>query len=147
VVEALGDAGNRRWQSDAALVLPLGWRIELSGQYHRLEYDHASLAGYSAPPLVESGEGAVYLQLGNGPVTAELDLGAGGSRKTNWNGEIGPWQAALRSYWAVVFPLTPTIDFRLDGEAYRTPFAGDGTMAPAGWSYTSANAGLRLRLP
>ena len=47
----------------------------------------------------------------------------------------------------MVFPLTPTVDFRLDGEAYRTPFASDGTMTPAGWSYTSATAGLRLRLP
>lgn len=93
LIEALNDGTNRRIQGDAAVVLPLSWRVEVSVQYHGLGYERATRAGYSAPRRVDAIESGTYWELGgDGAVSLSLDLGGGVQRLADQCAAVGPWK-------------------------------------------------------
>ena len=145
MVEALGESANRRLQGDGMIVLPIGDVKELSLQYHRLGYQRASLAGYFAPARVETIEGGTYLEFGERVVLA-MDLVAGAQRLATQGAGVGPWRLALRSYAYVALPLGPTTQLRLEGEAYKAPFAPEGAVTAENWRYGSLSLALRWAL-
>ena len=148
LIEALGEDVNRRLQGDAALVLPLGWRGEISAQYHRIGYERASMVGYFAPARAETIEGGTYWELGgDGAVSFSIDLGAGEQRVEEQGAAIGPWKAALRGWARLAVDLSRTIQWRTEAEAYRAPFALAGIATTQDWRYRSLSTGLILRLP
>jgi len=148
LIEALGEDANRRLQGDAALVLPLGWRGEISAQYHRIGYERATSAGYFAPKQAETIEGGTYWELGgDGAVSFSVDLGAGGQRVAEQGAAVGPWKVALRAWAMLAVDLSRTIQWRTEAEAYRAPFASAGVATTRDWRYASVSAGLHLRLP
>jgi len=148
LIEALGEDPNRRLQGDAALVLPLGWRGEISAQYHRLGYAQASTAGYFAPERVETIEAGSYWELGgDGAVSFSVDLGAGGQRVADQGAEVGPWRLALRGWALLAVDLSRTIQWRTEAEAYSAPFAPVGVATASDWRYGSVTTGLLVRVP
>ena len=148
LIEALGEDANRRLLGDAALALPLGWRGEISAQYHRLGYERASTAGYFAPERVETIEGGSYWELGgDGAVSFSVDLGAGGQRVAEQGAEVGPWKLALRGWALLAVDLSRTIQWRTEAEAYSAPFAPVGVATAPDWRYGSITTGLLVRVP
>ena len=148
LIEALGEDANRRLLGDAALVLPLGWRGEISAQYHQLGYEQASTAGYFAPERVETIEGGSYWELGgDGAVSFSVDLGAGGQRVAEQGAEVGPWKLALRGWALLAVDLSRTIQWRTEAEAYSAPFAPVGVATAPDWRYGSITTGLLVRVP
>jgi hypothetical protein len=148
LIEALGEDANRRLLGDAALALPLGWRGEISAQYHRLGYEQASTAGYFAPERVETIEGGSYWELGgDGAVSFSVDLGAGGQRVAEQGAEVGPWKLALRGWALLAVDLSRTIQWRTEAEAYSAPFAPVGVATAPDWRYGSITTWLLVRVP
>ncbi len=148
LIETLGEDDNRRLQGDAALVLPLGWRGEISAQYHRVGFERTSSAGYFAPERVETIEGGAYWDLGGeGAVSFSVDLGAGGQRIAEQGAAVGPWKVALRGWAMLSVNLSRTIQWRTEADAYRAPFAPVGVATTRDWRYSSVSTGLLLRLP
>ena len=148
IIDVATESGNRRTQTDLALVVPRGWRGEISAQYHRTGYERASAAGYFAPGLVESIEGGTYWDLGgDGAVSASVDLGAGAQRLVLQGTAAGPWKPALRGWAALSVDLSRTVQWRAEAEAYSAPFAPVGAATSADWRYGSFTTGLQLRLP
>ena len=148
LIETLGEDANRRLQGDAALVLPLGWRGEVSAQYHRIGYERSTSAGYFAPERAETIEGGTYWDLGgDGALSFSVDLGAGGQRVAEQGAAVGPWKVALRAWAMLAVDLSRTIQWRTEAEAYRAPFASAGVATTQDWRYRSVSTGLYLRLP
>jgi tetratricopeptide (TPR) repeat protein len=147
LIETFGEDANLRLQGDAALALPIGWRGEVSAQYHRLSFNRASSAGYFAPKLVESIEGGTYWDLGgDGEVSASVDLGVGIQRLAKQGEEVGVWKLALRGWALLSVDLNRSIQWRVEGEAYSAPFAPVGVVIAPNWRYISASMGLLIRI-
>jgi len=141
------EPANRRTSSDLAIVLPLGWRAELTGQYHRLSYRRASAAGYFAPKLVETREAGAYFEAGDeGGVTIDADLGAGVQHVTAHGANAGPWRRALRGWALLTVPIAPARALWVELEAYDAAFALEGVTTSATWRFMSASLGLRWSL-
>jgi tetratricopeptide (TPR) repeat protein len=146
-VSAAGESANQRLAGSGALVLPLGWRGELSAQYHRMGYQRPSQAGYFAPEVVETMEGGAYLELGeDGPLSLAIDLGAGSQRIAEHDAPYGRWARALRGWSMVSFALAPGRALWLETEAYDAAFAPEGTATSSSWRFVSASLGLRWAL-
>jgi len=146
-IETLGENANLRLQGDAALALPIGWRGEVSAQYHRLSFHRASFAGYFAPKLVETIEGGTYWDLGgDGQVSASVDLGVGIQRLAKQKEKVGPWKLALRGWGMLSVDLSRMVQWRVEGEAYSAPFAPVGVVTAPNWQYISVNMSLLIRI-
>ena len=141
-----GSERNTRTALSAIVAVPLSWRLELSGQFHRMGYDHATTAGYFAPRRVETMEAGTYLELGDGaPFTLALDLGAGVERLADQGAPISPWRRALRMYGYAAATITPGTRLQLEMEGYDSPIAGEAvTTSGAGWRYGSVGVSLRV---
>ncbi len=147
LIEAAGEPANQRLEGDGALVLPLGWRGEISVQYRRLGYEHSPDVGYFAPRSVETIETGTYWELGgDGPWTADFDLGAGIQRLAKQGQDVGPWKPAFRGWGFFAYELAATLQARLEIEAYSAPFAPLGTVVSENWKYISVAAGLLFRI-
>jgi hypothetical protein len=147
LIETFGGDANLRLQGDAALALPIGWRGEVSAQYHRLSFNRASSAGYFAPKLVETIEGGTYWDLGgDGQVSASVDLGVGIQRLAKQEEEVGPWKLALRGWGMLSVDLSRIVQWRVEGEAYSAPFAPVGVVTAPNWRYVSVNMSLLIRI-
>jgi hypothetical protein len=138
-VTAANESANGRFGEDVAMALPLGWRVELSGQYHRLGYQRASAAGYFAPKRVDTREGAAYFELGDeGGLTLSLDLGAGAQRVTAYPSEQGSSPTAQTSQTPPSLPpprQTPP-SLPTPGPSSSSG-AGSWQRALRGWAYLS----------
>lgn len=144
---ALGEAGNGRTGTDAALVLPVGDRVQLSTQYRRLGFQRGSLAGYFAPRLAETAEGGVYLEGGgDGPVSIAADLGAGAQRVAEQGADVGRWTRALRAWAYASVALAPARAWYVELEAYDAPFAPEGITTAGNWRFLSLSTGVRWAL-
>jgi len=147
LIETFGEDANLRLQGDAALALPIGWRGEVSAQYHRLSFNRASSAGYFAPKLVESIEGGTYWDLGgDGKVRVSVDLGVGIQRLAKQGEEVGVWKLALRGWALLGVDLSRIVQWRVEGEAYSAPFAPVGVVTAPNWRYISVSMGLLIRI-
>jgi tetratricopeptide (TPR) repeat protein len=147
LIETDFEASNTRLQADAALVLPLGWRGEVSLQFHALGFAQASDAGYFAPKSVETREIGTYWELGGeGRVSAELDLGIGLQRLAKQGEAVGPWKPAFRGWGWLGLDIVPAVQVRLEAEAYSAPFAPVQAVATENWQYFSVSIGLLMRL-
>jgi len=147
LIETRAEANNRRLETAAILAYPFGWQGEISVQYHVLGFARASTAGYFAPRSVETVEAGTYWELGGeGDWTAEIDLGAGIQRLARQGESSGPWNTALRGWGYFAYDLTPTLQFRIEAEAYSAPFAPVGAVTGENWRYLSLSAGLVARL-
>jgi len=147
LIESAFEPSNRRLQADAALVLPFSGRGEVSMQVHSLGFEKASGAGYFAPKSVNTIEAGTYWELGGeGLMSGELDLGIGIQRLAKQGEEVGPWKPALRGWGYLAFDLAPTVQARLEAEAYSAPFAPAQAVAAENWKYLSVSLGLLVRL-
>lgn len=147
-IETLVEEANTRLQGDTALVLPMGWQGEISVQYHRLGFTRATAAGYFAPRRVETLEGGTYWELGSGGrASLALDLGAGIQRLAKQEEEIGSWKLALRGWTMLSIDLTPSVQWRVEAEAYSAPFAPVAVVTTPNWRFFSIAASLLFRLP
>jgi tetratricopeptide (TPR) repeat protein len=146
LIEALDEPVNTRLEGGAAVVLPLGWRGEVSVQYHRLGYARSPDIGYFAPRMVETVEAGTYWELGGeGNWTAGLDLGAGIQHLARQGEAAGSWKPALRGWAFFSYDFSAALQARLEMEAYSAPFAPVGAVLAENWQSLSINAGLRLR--
>lgn len=147
LIEASGEKANSRFQGDAAVVLPLGWRGEISAQYHRLGFGNSSSAGYFAPRLVETCEGGTYWELGgDGRWTVAVDAGAGIQRLAQQGEAVGPWKTALRGWASLTLEISPAVLGRIEAEGYSAPFAPTGAVTTPDWKFFSISAGLLIRI-
>jgi hypothetical protein len=148
MIEAVGEDANRRLQGDGVLALPLGWRGEISVQYHRLGFEHASSVGYFAPERVETAEGGTYWELGgDGAVSLSFDLGAGVQRLAEQGTDVGPWKPAFRGWAMLAVDVTRTLQWRTEAEAYNAPFAPVGVSTAPDWRYGAVTTSLLVRMP
>ncbi|OGD22886.1 MAG: hypothetical protein A2W03_06175 [Candidatus Aminicenantes bacterium RBG_16_63_16] len=142
------EESNARRQGDAALVLPFGWQGEVSLQYHRLGFSRATAAGYFAPRRVETLEGGTYWELGgDGRASLAFDLGAGIQRLAKQEEPAGPWKLALRGWGMLTVDIAPTLQWRVEAEAYNAPFAPVGAVTTPNWRFFSVTTSLIFRLP
>jgi len=147
LIETSFEPSNRRLQADAALVWPFIWWGEATLQYHTLGFKRASDAGYFAPKSVETLEAGTYLELGGeGRVSAELDLGIGIQRLAKQGEDVGPWKPAFRGWGYLAVDILPTVQARLEVEAYSAPFAPVQAVAVENWKYLSVGIGLLVRM-
>jgi hypothetical protein len=148
LIDVTGEDANQRLQSDAAVAIPLGWRGEVSVQYHRAGYERGSTAGYFAPSLAETFEGGTYWDLGgDGAVSLSVDVGAGAQRVALQGQQVGPWKTALRGWGLLSVDLSRTVQWRTEVESYSAPFAPVGVSTGPDWRYASFNMGVQIRLP
>lgn len=146
-IETAIEKQNLRLQGDAAAVLPIGWRGEVSAQYHRLGFQRTSDAGYFAPQRVETIEGGTYWELGgDGRWGAEVDLGIGLQRLEKHKEAVGSWKPALRGWGFLYLDLSRAVRLRSELEAYSAPFAPAGAVTAPNWRYVSLSFGLLFRL-
>jgi hypothetical protein len=146
-IETAIEKENLRLQGDAAVAFPIGWRGEVSAQYHRLGFQRISDAGYFAPQRVETMEGGTYWELGgDGRWSAEVDLGIGLQRLEKHKEQVGPWKPALRGWGSLYLDLTRTVRFTSEVEAYSAPFAPAGAVTTPNWRYVSLTFGLLFRI-
>lgn len=146
-VAATGEEGNARNGYEAALVAPLGDRVQLSGQYRVLGFQRASLAGYFAPRRAETMEGGLYFEAGeDGPLSLAADLGAGAQRVAEQGANVGRWTRALRAWGYASLALGPGRALYLELEAYDAPFAPEGVTTAGNWRFTALSAGVRWAL-
>lgn len=146
-IETAVEEANSRLQGDAALVLPLGWRGEVSAQYHRLGFSRPSAAGYFAPRLVETLEGGTYWELGgDGGASLSLDLGAGIQHLAKQEEKAGPWKLALRAWAMLIVDVSRRVQWQTEAEAYSAPFAPVGVVTTPNWRYISVRTGLLFRI-
>lgn len=146
-VEALGEAANRRVGAEGAVVVPVGDRLQLSGQYRWMGFQRASLAGYFAPRSAETLEGGVYLEAGeDGPVTLAADVGAGAQRVAEQGADVGRWTRALRAWAYGSIAMGPGRAVYTELEAYDAPFAPDGVATSGTWRFVSLSLGVRWAL-
>ena len=147
LIETERETSNKRFQADAAVVLPFGWRGEASLQFHTLGFERASSAGYFAPRSVQTLEAGTYWELGGeGRVSAELDVGIGIQRLAKQREAVGPWKPAFRGWGYLAVDIVPTIQARLEAEAYSAPFAPVQAVAAENWKYLSVGVGLLFRM-
>lgn len=147
LIETAVEPSNRRLQADAALVWPFGWRGEATLQYHTLGFENSSGAGYFAPKSVQTLEAGTYWELGgDGRVSAVFDLGIGIQRLAKQGEDAGPWKPALRAWGYLAVDIVPTVQARLEAEAYSAPFAPVQAVAAENWKYLSVGVGLLVRL-
>ena len=90
---------NLRTAAGGMLVLAVAPAVEITGQVHRIAYDHFSTAGYFAPRLVQVAQIGSYGELEKWPVTFSYDVAAGAQRLANRGVPLGPWGRAL-SFWS-----------------------------------------------
>ena len=141
------ERSNQRTQLDFAAALPVSSKIEVSAQFHSLGYSRLSSAGYFAPRSVGTLEGGLYGTFeGNGPVSAEVDLGVGMQRLAKQHERAGGWKTALRGWAWIAFDLTAGVQLRAEAEAYSAPYAPLGVSTAPDWKYVSFNTGLRVRI-
>lgn len=146
-VEATGEGANARTGYDAALVAPLGGRVQLSGQYRVLGFQRASLAGYFAPRRAETVEGGLYLEAGDDGVLAlAADVGGGAQRVAEQGANPGRWTRALRAWAYASLALGPGRALYAELEAYDAPFAPEGVTTAGSWRFTALTAGVRWAL-
>lgn len=137
---------NSRFLADGILALPVSAGTELSVQYHRVHYDHATTAGYFAPEKVETVEGVASAEFEAGSVSLALDAGVGAQRVKVFGANVGPWRVALRAWGSMEVPLAAQAALRFEAEAYDAPFAAEGVATTDHWKYLALNVGLRWRL-
>jgi hypothetical protein len=146
-IETAVEKKNRKTQGDAALVFPIGWRGELSAQYHRIGFQRISRAGYFAPKRVETIEGGTYWEIGgDGRWSAEVDLGIGMQRLAIQPQNVGPWKPALRAWGMWNVDVTRTMAVKTEMEAYIAPFAPAGVSTSPNWRYASLIFSLVFRV-
>jgi len=147
LIETSLEPSNKRLQADAALVWPFSWWGEITLQYHTLGFERISDAGYFAPKSVETLEAGTYWELGGeGRVSAELDLGIGIQRLAKQGEAVGPWKPAFRGWGYLAVDIVPTVQARLEVEAYSAPFAPVQAVAAENWKYLSVGVGLLVRI-
>ena len=146
-VETGVETSNLRSQFDLALAFPAAPGLEISVQAHRIGFSRISAAGYFAPRRVETLEGGLYATIeGSGPVSAELDLGAGMQRLAKQDEEPGAWKPALRGWAWIAVDLAAVLQLRIEGEAYSSPYAPLGVSTAPDWKYYAFNAGFLFRI-
>ena len=145
VITAPGEA-NQRWSFTGAVAVPLGWRGELSLQWHQLGYRDTTTLGYFAPEGVETLEAGSYLELGDAaPWTLALDLGAGGQRIQRFGEVPGGWGLALRGWGWITHALGPGRALQLELEGYNAPGAAVVATAPD-WNSFAISLSVRWGL-
>jgi hypothetical protein len=141
------EEANRRLQADLAVAYPLGWRGEVSAQYHRLGFARASRSGYFAPRSVETMEGGTYWDFGGeGMVTAALDLGAGIQRLARQMEPFGPWRLSFRGWGLLSLDIGSKLQGRAEAEVYSAPFSPVGVPTSPDWRYFSIRVGIAYRI-
>jgi hypothetical protein len=141
------EKSNLRSQVDLALAFPAAPGLEISAQAHRIGFSRISTAGYFAPRKVETLEGGIYVTIdGAGPLSAEIDLGAGVQRLAKQGEEAGLWKPALRGWAWIALDLAAVLQLRIEGEAYSAPYAPLGVSTAPDWKYYAFNAGLLFRI-
>jgi hypothetical protein len=137
---------NRRIALGGAVVLPVGWRGELSLQGHRIGYRDTTAMGYFAPDRVETLEAGTYLDLGDaGPWSVALDLGAGAQRIARFDAPAGDWGAALRGWGWISYSLGAGRALQLELEGSTAPGSAIVSTVPD-WKYFSLGLSLRWAL-
>lgn len=146
-IETAVERTNSRFQGDAAIVLPFGWRGEVSAQFHKLGFSRLSGAGYFAPRLVETLEGGTYWELGGEDrISLAFDLGAGIQRLAKQEEETGRWKPALRAWVLLSVDVSPRVQWQTEAEGYSAPFAPVGVVTVPNWRHISLRTGLLFRI-
>lgn len=147
IIETAVEESNRKTQLDLSAAIPVVSGLEISAQFHTLGFARPSSAGYFAPRNVETIEGGLYATIeGAGPVSAEIDLGAGIQRLAKQNEPAGTWKPALRGWAWIALDLAAALQLRVEAEAYSSPYAPLGVSTAPDWKYFAFTAGLLVRI-
>jgi len=147
IIETAAEESNRRTQFDLSAAIPVVSGLEISAQFHSLGFSRLSSAGYFAPRSVETLEAGLYATIeGAGPVSAEIDLGAGIQRLAKQNEPAGTWKPALRGWAWIALDLAAAVQLRVEAEAYSSPYAPLGVSTAPDWKYFAFTAGLLFRI-
>jgi hypothetical protein len=137
------DETNTRLAGDGAVVVPLGWRGEVSVQYHRLRYREPTTLGYFAPERVETVEGGSYVEAEAGRLAMAMEVGAGAQRLREFGSAMGPWGLSLRGYAQIAIAFAAGRAIRMELEGYDAPFAPDRSTRSGRWRSVSVSTGIR----
>mgnify|MGYP000335683714 CR=1 FL=1 len=92
-------------------------------------------------------EGGTYWEFGgDGGFSLAFDLGAGIQRLAKQEEELGPWKLALRGWGMFTVDLAPSVEWRVEAEAYSAPFAPVGVVTTPNWKYFSVSTSLVFRI-
>jgi hypothetical protein len=83
---------------------------------------------------------------GDGPTSLAFDLGAGIQRLAKQEEEMGPWKLAVRGWGMLTVDLVPSVEWRVEAEAYSAPFAPVGAVTTPNWRFYSITASLVFRI-
>jgi hypothetical protein len=147
-IETAVEKANSRFQGDAAIALPFGWRGEGSVQYHLLGFSRLSSAGYFAPRLVETLECGMYWELGGEDrISFAFDVGTGIQCLAKQEEEKGRLKPAFRAWILLSVDVSPQVQWQTEAEGYSAPFAPVGAVTAPNWRYISVRTGLRFQIP
>lgn len=139
---------NSRVGLDGSIVRPVSPAGEVSAQYHRLRYDHATAAGYFAPEWTETLEGGTYVELleGTGWLVA-LDAGLGAQRTRRFDATTDPsWGLAARLWASVARSVGAGREIRLELDSSNSPGQANAVGASEQWKFLSLLFSLRWAL-
>jgi len=138
---------NSRYGIDAGLARPLGSTGELSAQYHRLRYEHATVAGYFAPQWSETLEGGTYLEWEWSAWSLALDGGLGAQRTRRFDMGVEPaWGLAARLWASVARSAGAGRELRLELDSSNAPGQAGAVGTSEQWKFLSLLLSLRWAL-
>jgi hypothetical protein len=137
---------NTRAHIAGMMVFKLSPEIEISGQWHRLTYAHATTAGYFAPSVIYSTQIGSYAEVEGDRLSLALDASVGAERLAEQGATaLTAWRRAFGLWSMISCALGGGASVRLELEAYDAPSAAIAATS-AGWRYGFASMSLRWKL-
>jgi tetratricopeptide (TPR) repeat protein len=120
---------------------------EVSMRAQTMQYDAATRLAYFAPRYVRTAELTTYIERETeGGTTIAIDLGAGAQQVADWTTAPSTWSPSLRGWTQVVMPLTSSLSFATEVEAYHSKVGTDTpslSLTASQWQFASLSLSLR----
>ncbi len=121
--------------------------FEVTMRAQTMQNDAATRLAYFAPRYVRTAELTTYIERETeGGTTIALDLGGGAQQVADWTTAAGTWSPSLRGWTQVVMPLTSSLSFATEVEAYHSRVGSDTpslSLPASQWQYASLSLSLR----
>ena len=140
------DETNGRQVFGGALAYAPG-SYEVSMRAQTMQYNAATRLAYFAPRYVRTAELTTYIERETeGGTTIAIDLGGGAQQVADWTTAPSTWSPSLRGWAQVVMPLTSSLSFATEVEAYHSKVGQDTpslSLTASQWQYASLSLSLR----
>ena len=140
-------ASNLRGELSAAVVVGVRDQVDVSLQGGWMGFANPSVSGYFAPRGVQTFQAQSYFEVE--PAThwsIAADVSAGVQQVAGQDSDYNGWREALGLYGLIAWSPVPTVQFRLEVEAYDAAIAPNGLTTAGQWWSGSVGLGIKYSL-